>query len=199
MRTETQPPRTPAEWAALAGLEEEARQLAPQASDPRSFASTLASGGRQIDAVRLLAHLLPGREAVLWAWSCAKSCAPANLPALLSASLRATEQWIAQPDDEHRRAAMAAAQEAEVGTPAGAAGLAAFLCGDSLAPAGAQPVAPAEFLSAKAVAASIMLSAVATEPEKAHAKYSDFLLRGFELAQRIQLWERIAGQPGSEK
>jgi hypothetical protein len=94
---------------------------------------------------------------------------------------------------------MAAAEEAGVGTSVGAAGLAAFLSGDSIAPAGAQPVPPGEFLAAKAVAASIMLSAVCNEPEKAAAKYSDFLMRGFEVANRIQLWERITGSAGKER
>jgi hypothetical protein len=194
MRTpETQTHKTAAEWAAIAELADDARQLAASASDPRSFAETLSRGTYHVDSVRLLAHLLPKREAVLWAWSCAKSSVPANPPAALARSLAATEKWIGQPNDENRRAAMAAAQEAELGTPAGAAGLAAFLSGNSLAPVGAQPVPPAEFLAAKAVAASIMLAAVASEPEKAAAKFGDFLVRGFEVAQRIQLWERITG------
>src|SRR5262245_54813488 len=152
-RLETKQPRSVAEWAAIAELGDEARQLAASASDPRSFADTLAREGHGTDAIRLLAHLLPGREGVLWAWSCAKAGAPDNPPAAWSRSLAATEKWIAQPSDENRRAAMVAAQEAEVGTAAGAAGLAAFLSGDSLAPANAQPVPPAEFLAAKAIAA----------------------------------------------
>src|SRR5581483_10538111 len=117
--------RSLGEWAAIAGLSEDARRLASDASDARSFAETLAHAQRE-DSVRFLAHLLPNREAVLWAWSCAKSITPADASPALRASLAATEKWIAQPNDEHRRAAMTAAQQAQVGTPAGAAGLAAF-------------------------------------------------------------------------
>jgi hypothetical protein len=179
------------EWIAIAGLSGDARQTAAGATDARSLAEKLSRAHPE-DAVRFLAHLLPNREGVLWAWSCAKSAAPGDASALLRASLAATEKWIAQPNDENRRAAMSAAQEAEVGTPAGAAGLAAFLSGESLAPPGAHPVLPAEHLASKAVAASIMLSAVSSEPEKAPAKYREFLMRGFELAQRTHLWESAA-------
>ena len=189
--------RSPGEWAVVASLSGDARQVAADVSDARSFAEKLSRTHHE-DAVRFLAHLLPNRESVLWAWSCAKSILPANASPALRASLATTEKWIAQPSDEHRRAAMSAAQEAQVGTPVGAAGLAAFLSGESLAPAGANPITPAEHLACKAVAASIMLSAVSSEPEKAPAKYRDFLMRGFELAQRIQLWESTAALIGTE-
>lgn len=180
-----------AEWAANAGLSDEAQKLAATASDARSLAETLSRAHPE-DAVRFLAHLFPNRQGVLWAWSCAKTATPADAPAAFRTSLAATEKWIEQPADENRRAALSAAQEALVGTPAGAAGLAAFLSGESLAPSGAKPVPPAEHLASKAVSASIMLSAISHEPEKAQAKYRDFLMRGFELAQRTHLWESTA-------
>jgi hypothetical protein len=43
-----------------------------------------------------------------------------------------------------------------------------------------------------------MLSAIATQPQNAVLKYRDFLVRGFELAQRIQLWERISTPQGKQ-
>jgi hypothetical protein len=135
----SQPHRTIAEWAAIAELGDAACKLAAHAPDARALAEALAAG-HQVGAVRLLAHLLPQREAVLWAWACAKRSAPTSAAPAITASLGATEKWIAQPTDEHRRAAMAAAQEAQVATAAGAAGLAAFLSGGSLAPHGAQAV-----------------------------------------------------------
>jgi hypothetical protein len=190
-------PKTIGEWAVVAEVGEEARELAAPAADARSFAESLVRAGHHVDAVRLLAHLLPRRESVLWAWACAKkSGLPATPPT--AASLAATEKWIAQPNDENRRAAMAAAQEADTATPAGAAGLAAFLSGGSLAPPPAPAVPPAEWLAAKAVAASVMLSAISVEPEKAGAKYSEFLMMGFEVAQRIHLWERLSAPEGTE-
>ncbi len=187
------------EWTALAELGEPARQLAASASGAQSFAESLVRAEHHEDAVRFLAYVLPARQGVLWAWSCAKAVTPANAPAPVFESLAATEQWIAQPTDEHRRTAMSAAQKAEVGTPAGAAGLAAFLSGETLAAAGMPLVPPAPFLASKAVAASIMLSAVSSEPENAPMKYRSFLLRGFELAQRTQLWESITNSNGKER
>lgn len=189
--TETQSTRSPAEWAAIADLGNDARLIAGSAADTRALAEELVRLGQHLDAVRLLAQLLPGREAVLWAWSCAKECAPPSPPAALGAALQATESWIAQPDDARRRAAFDAAQQAGMETAAGAAGLAVFLNGESLAPAGARPVAPDRFLAAKAAAASVILAAVGGEPENAAAKYERFLMRGFEIARRIHLWERL--------
>ena len=187
------------EWTAVAGLGEPARQLAASASAAHSFAESLVRHEHHEDAVRFLAHVLPARQAVLWAWSCAKTVTPGNAGAPVFECLAATEQWIAQPTDEHRRTAMSAAQKAEVGTPAGAAGLAAFLSGDTVAAAGMPVGPPAPFLASKAAAASIMLSAVSAEPDKAPAKYRSFLLRGFELAQRTQLWESITSSDGKER
>ena len=183
-------PRKTEEWAVLAEVGEAGRQLAGPGIDVRTFAESLVRAGHHVDAVRLMAHLLPRREGVLWAWACAKkSGIPVTPPA--ASSLAATEKWIAEPSDENRRAAMDAAQKAGTATPEGAAGLAAFLSGGSLAPPGAPAVAPAEPLAAKAVAASVMLSAISLEPEKSGTKYSEFLMRGFEVAQRIHLWERL--------
>ena len=86
------------------------------------------------DAVRFIAHALPKREAVWWGWVCARRSAGENPPPKIKAALDATEKWIAQPNDDNRRLAMAAAEKAELGTAAGCAGLAAFFSGESLAP-----------------------------------------------------------------
>ena len=45
---------------------------------------------------------------------------------------------------------------------------------------------------------TVMLSAIAVQPENAGAKYTDFLMRGFAVKKRFQLWEPIAGYVGKE-
>jgi hypothetical protein len=79
---------------------------------------------------------------------------------------------------------MARAEAADFGTPAGCAGLAAFFCGDSLAPAGAEPVPPGEFMAARAIAGCVMLAAVAGPPEQAPDRYQEFLRQAFEVAEK---------------
>src|SRR5262249_37155463 len=130
------------------------------------------------------AHALPRRDAVRWAHHCAKQvCGPAP-PAGTVAALQAAEKWLAEPTENHRRQAMAAAEKAGYGTPAGSAALAAFWSEGSIAPAHVNPVAPAAHLCGVAAAGAVLLAAVASEPEKSPEKFRAFLARGIELANR---------------
>ena len=173
-----------------AELGDDAMALLQPDMPPVEFVNLLSGKKLYADAVRFLAHALPKREAVWWAWVSARRAAGASPPPKIKASLEATEKWIADPNEEHRRAAMAAAQTAEFGTAAGCAGLAAFFSGGSLAPPEAPPVPPGEFLTAKAVAGAIIFSCLATEPEKGPAKFQAAIAQGVDVTTRIKLWEQ---------
>ena len=175
--------------AAVAELSEGAAACLTADIEPPDFASLLLQRKLYPDAVRFVAHALPKRESVWWAWVCARRSAGANPPAKIKAALEATEKWISQPTEDNRRAAHAAAQQAEFSTPAGCAGLAAFFSGGSLAPPHAPPVPPGEHLTAKAVAGAVIFAAIATEPEKAPEKFQTYVTQGLEVAQKIKLWE----------
>ena len=183
------PPLPPPELARIAGLSDEARALLRAGQPPRDFVAALASAELYPDAVRFLAHAIPKREAVWWAWFCARRAAGAAPPPAAREALDATERWIAQPNEEHRRAAMAAAEAADFGTAPGCAALAAFLSGGSVAPPDAPVVPPGELMTAAAVAGSVTLAAVATEPEKAPEKFRAYIEQGLDVARRIKLWE----------
>jgi hypothetical protein len=131
---------------------------------------------------------LPKREAVWWAWVCARRAAGTEPAPKIKESLDATEKWIAQPTDDNRRAAMAAAEAADVGTPAGCAGMAAFFSGGSMAPPGVQAVPPGPHLTAKSVSGAIALAALGGDPEKAPDNFRAFLEQGTNVAGRIKLW-----------
>ncbi|HKW98171.1 MAG TPA: hypothetical protein VJN43_10585 [Bryobacteraceae bacterium] len=136
------------------------------------------------DAVRFLACLLPKRQAVFWACQCAKRFYGGNPPPEKAAALAAAQKWIADPNDENRRAAMPAAQAAGLDNPAGCAALGAFFSGGSLGPPNVQPVPPGEFLTAKAVTGAVVLSIVSKEPEKAPEKFRAALAEALEIARR---------------
>ena len=178
------------ELAAIAGVDAAAVESIGRNATPAEAIDLLVGKAFYIDAVRLLAHFLPKREAVWWAWVSVRRSPNAQPSAEESASLQATEKWLTQPTDENRRAAMLAAQNAELGSPPGCVGLAAFLSGDSLAPAGAQPVPPGEYLAAKAVANAIILAAVIGAPDKAPETLRSFLAEGVKLTDRIGLWRK---------
>jgi hypothetical protein len=173
----------------VAELSDDAMALLKPEYHPREFVRLLAENRLFSDAVRFLAHGLPKRESVWWGWVCARRAAGASPPPEIKASLAATEAWIAQPSEENRRAAHEAAKEADFGTPAGCAGLAAFFSGGSLGPAHAPPVPPGEHLTAKAVSGAVIFAAIATEPEKAPEKFNNFLTQGLEVTVKIKLWE----------
>jgi len=156
---------------------------------PLDFVALLMEKSLYPDAVRFIAHALPKREAVWWGWVCARRESGENPPPKIKAALDATERWIAQPNEENRRSAMAAAQQAELGTAAGCSGLAAFFSGGSLAPPEAPPVPPGEFLTAKAVSGAVIFAAVAREPDKAQEKFKSFVAQGVEVTNRVKLWE----------
>jgi len=174
--------------ATVAELGEEAMALLRPDLHPLEFVALLMEKALFPDAVRFVAHALPKREAVWWGWVCARRAAGENPPPKIKAALDATERWIAQPNEDNRRLAMAAAEKAELGTAAGCAGLAAFFSGGSLAPPDAPPVPPGEFLAAKAVAGAVIFAAVAKEPEKAPEKFRSFVAQGVEVTTRLKLW-----------
>lgn len=178
---------TAAQLASISGLEDEARSLLREGMPPREFAQLLIERGRFSDAVRLLAHALPKRESVWWAWVCARRAAGPEPPPAIQTSLAATEKWIAQPTEENRREAMQAADSAGVATAAGCAGLAAFFSGPSISPPNAPPVPPGPYDTAKAVAGAVTLAAVAI-PEKIEESFRAFLQQGLEVTARIKLW-----------
>ena len=174
----------------VAELGDEAMALLRPDLPPVDFIQLLVGKKLYADAVRFLAHALPKREAVWWAWVSARRAAGQEPSPKIKTSLQATEKWIADPKEENRRAAMAAAQTADLGTAAGCAGLAAFFSGGSLAPPEAPVVPPGEYLTAKAVTGAIIFSCLATEPEKGPEKFQAAIAQGVDVTTRIKLWEQ---------
>jgi hypothetical protein len=179
-----------ADIAAVAELSEEAMGLLRPEIAPPDYVALLMSKKLYADAVRFVAHALPKREAVWWGWISAKRAAGADPPPKIKASLEATEKWIAQPDDESGRVAMAAAKEAKTTTAAGCAGTAAFFSGSSLGPAHVPPIPPGEFLTAKAVSGAVIYAAVGKDPANAPERFQSFVTQGVEVAVKIKLWEK---------
>jgi len=173
----------------VAELGEEAMALVRPELHPLDLVAVLMEKSLFPDAVRFIAHALPKREAVWWGWVCARRSAGDNPPPKIKGALDATERWIAQPSEDNRRLAMAAAEKAELATAAGCAGLAAFFSGGSLGPPEAPPVPPGEFLAAKAVAGAVIFAAVAKEPELAPEKFRSFVAQGVEVSNRVKIWE----------
>ncbi|SPF34064.1 putative secreted protein [Candidatus Sulfopaludibacter sp. SbA4] len=174
---------------AVAELGPDAMALLLPDQKPPDFVAALVDQQLYPDAVRFLAHALPKREAVWWGWISARRAAGEHPPPKIKAALEATERWIAQPTEENRRAAHAAAEHAQFGTAAGCAGLGAFFSSGSLAPPEAPVVPPGDYLTAKAISGAVNFAAMGGEPREAPEKFRSFIAQGVDVARRIKLWE----------
>ncbi|RMF88341.1 MAG: hypothetical protein D6736_10780, partial [Nitrospinota bacterium] len=132
-------------------LEEGAKALLQDDLTPQQFLTLLIEHEQFLDATRFLAHALPKREAVWWACLCIRSVLEEDVPPEEIAALQAAERWVIDPSEEHRRAAMQAAEATEFNTPSSWAAMGAFWSGGSMAPPDVPAVPPGEYLTARAV------------------------------------------------
>lgn len=175
---------------------------------PSQFLRLLIEQGYYLDAIHYLAHALPKRDAVWWACLCARSVSrdrpsPESITAFEAVwwaclcahsvsddglspesitALEATEAWVREPNEDRRRAAMAAAERTDMDTAPSLAALGAFFSGGSIAPPDHKEIPPAEELTGRMVSAAIMLAAVSPDLEKARERYRLFLSQGIYIA-----------------
>lgn len=174
--------KTAVEVCGSLDLSDPARKLLDARISPADFLARLGEAGLGQDAVGFLAHALPKREAVWWACQCLREAA-LDADEAAKAALLAAAHWVADPSEDHRRAAHHAAQQAE-GTPHGFVALGAFFSGGSLAPPQAPVVKPAEDLTPRIITGAVLLAAVAKEPQNAPQKYRRFIELGVQTANQ---------------
>lgn len=79
------------------------------------------------DATRLLAHALPRREAIGWALVCSRQAHGRQPTHSVEAALSSSADWLLNPGETRRLAAMKSAEAAGLETPAGRVCAAVFL------------------------------------------------------------------------
>lgn len=168
-------------------LDEETDDI-DQGLPPREFLAQLRERGCLIDAVRFLAHALPKREAVGWAWECVRlGLGPSSDPADLAATA-AAEAWLREPNENRRQATMPAAEATGFESPAGLVAMAASFSGGSLTPPEFEPVPPGELLTAQAATAAILAAAVENDPPDPDERHAQFLDLGQAVAAGQLTW-----------
>lgn len=150
--------------------------------DAATGVARLAEAGRMPDALRLIAHALPKREAVWWACMCARAVPVPEAPPCDAEALAAAETWVRKPDEAARRATMEIAQKGGFRSPEAWAAVAAFWSGGSMAPEGQPVVPPADHLTGVAVAGAIILAATRITPERADDRFQRFLQSAHDIA-----------------
>ena len=131
--------------------------------DPLDYARRLLAGRRPLQAVAVLAHTLPRREAVWWGRRCVATLTGA---AGEDDCARAAEAWVRAPEEPTRRAALDLGLAGDKKRPTTWLALAAGRSGGSLSAPDKEPVAPAPEACAQAVGAAITLAIVAKDPRE---------------------------------
>jgi hypothetical protein len=164
-------------------LSEQAARLLDDEVTPAEFVRKLIDAECYAEAVSLIAHALPKREAVWWSCLCARDALIDHLSAIGLTALAAAETWVYKPTEENRRAAGTAATAVATGSLAGWPAFAAFWAGPDISPQGAGVmVAPAEHMSGKAVTTAVALAAIRAEPQKIGETFRRYLAQGIDIA-----------------
>jgi hypothetical protein len=166
----------------------DAQKLLRDELPPLQFVERLLEAGQYVDAFDFLAHALPKREAVWWACLSVRHAQGAALPPREVAALKAAVEWVLQPGESQRRAAQAAGEAADFGTPAGCAALAVYGSGGSLTPPNLPEVPPEPYMTAQAAAGSITLASVQGGAETMLDVQRELVHLGLAIAEGKNTW-----------
>ena len=175
------------------GLPDDAKPLVATATDGASLVQALVANGRSAEALRVIAAALPPREGVWWAWVSARHASQLAVadrqPPPAAAALAAVERWISNPDDDARRAAWTASEQAGLETAAGCTAAAVFLTSGSVAPPDVPPVPPPAGVDRMLVGNAVALAA-ATDPLHFEALAGAYLAQGLEVVKQLGGWDK---------
>lgn len=152
------------------------------APDAAAGLENLVAADRLPDALRLIAHALPKREAVWWACMCARGVPAQEASAVDAEALTAAELWVRRPDDASRRATMEPAQKGGFRSAESWAAVGAFWSGGNISADGLPEVEPAANLTGVAVVGAILLAAMRHSPERAPQRFMRFIASARDIA-----------------
>ncbi len=161
--------------AQLAPLLDEAVNLDGLADRPPAEAFAALYASDRIQATRFVAQCLPRMDAVQWVGACLqRSGAPVSNAAAVAR--KAAGRWVREPSDMLRRQAFEAGEKAGWATADGAACLAIFLSGGSMAPPEQeQGVQPPPGAFGQAVAGAVLIAALSDGPAQFETKLGGLL------------------------
>lgn len=149
-------------------LSPEAVELIAQADNAAQFIMRLSDAGLMNDAVRAATRLLPPPAAVRWALEVVgedereEKGAGSNVVITNGELARSIDQWLGQPDEDHRRGVQQIMERSEL------VGIERFVAeairrsGGSMAPDGQPIVAPPKSLPALAISTAVSLAIAST-------------------------------------
>jgi len=168
-----------------AKLGDEAKALLTDAFSTKDFIAFLVKKEMYRDALRLVAFLLPKREAIGWGCLCVRHALGGEKDKPLPDVHLAAERWVSAPNDENRWKAKQLADSEKPTTASGLLASAVFFAGPSISPPNVQAVPPPEQLTSELVANAVVIAGLVKEPDKAKEKYRVFMEKATVLMVRM--------------
>ncbi len=163
-------------------ISDEAAEIVVPDATTKANVEALEKAGLYYDAIKLLAHALPKREAVWWSCLASRQAQKSDTDQPNIDALIAAEAWALKPTEENRLWCKKLAGVTKSKTPSSWAAMAASWCTGSMAKEGEPEILPPKYLYAHAVAGSVSLAAAFINPD-APSKQMEFALRqGADLA-----------------
>jgi hypothetical protein len=142
-------------------LSSDALAVVAAGGNVRTCLNELIGLGLPADALAVVSRALPKRYVVAWACECFKGVL-AGAPVVSDvdrAGLALAQQWLTDPSEENRRAALEFAELGEFASPGAWLAASAGWNGGSLLPRGYDPIPPPDHLPAEAAVAALRLAA----------------------------------------
>jgi len=146
------------------------------------FVTALVEKELWSDAAGFVGQWLTKRDAVTWACLASRKSLGEAPPPKERAALEAAERWLAAADEPSRRACEAAAETLGYRSAPAMAAAAAFWSGGSLSLPDLPKVPPAETLSGKGAAASVLMAGAAGAPDVA-GRLRELIWLGVDIAE----------------
>ncbi|WP_439135835.1 DUF6931 family protein [Pseudomaricurvus sp.] len=164
-------------------LDEKAAEVLHPELNPQGGVMALVDAECYYDAIKLLAHGLPKREAVWWACLATRQTQSPETDESNAGALIAAEAWAKKPTEENRLRCAEFAKKTRYETPASWAATAASWSTGSLAEPGEPEVNPPEFLYAHAVSGSVTLAGGQFNESDPSEGMLRFIKQGINLAE----------------
>lgn len=172
--------RAPAEVITDLALSDDAVALMPDCKNTLSFLNRLCDDGLFHDAFVALARTLPRQYAIIWGDRCLQFGPADDINDAEQHCINIAKQWIRNPDETLRRAALDAAETLEFEGPYAWFAAAVGFSGGSLAPRDLDEVPPPEHLTAVAIAAYLVMLSV-KNPETIKETSRNMIDTGLEM------------------
>jgi len=144
------------------------------------YARALLTSPRPAEAIIFIAHLLPRREAVWWAVQCVRAMVGTGAD---DEALRAADAWVLAPEEDNRRAALAAFNAGDQRAPTTWLAFAAGWSGGSVSAADQQPMPAPRSACAMGANTAVMMAACAGNPADVVKRISTCAEAGIRFAE----------------